>query len=89
VKAEFTVTFDLKLSSGGIEEESKFDLTFEEVDVEVEDEEDGNKFLEISSVGSDSFKVRIITSTEALSRILNAAGGWEKSLGKWIDRLEK
>jgi len=50
VKAEFNISFDLKLSSGSMEGKSKFDFTFEEVEVELIDEdEDGNRFLEISS----------------------------------------
>jgi len=86
VKAEFNVSFDLKLSSGSMEGKSKFDFTFEEVKVEVIDKGGGNRFLEISSVNSESFKVKMIVSTESLMNILNAAGGWEKSLRK---RLEK
>jgi len=87
MKAEFNVSFDLELSSGSMEGKSEFNLTFEEVDVEVIDEdEDGNRFLEISSVGSGPFNVKMIVSTEALMNILNATGGWEKSLRKWIEK---
>jgi len=51
VKAEFNISFDLKLSSGSMEGKLEFNLTFEEVEVKVIDEdEDGNRFLEISSI---------------------------------------
>jgi len=85
MKAEFTVAFYLKLSLQGMDVKPELNLTFEEVEVKVIDKEDENRFLEISSVGPDSFKVKIITSTEALSKILNVAGGWEKPLRQRID----
>jgi len=72
-----------------MEEKSEFDFTFEDVEVKVIDKDNGNRFLKISSVGSDNFRVEIITSTESLSRILKATCGWEKSLGEWIERLDK
>jgi len=49
-----------------MEGKSEFDFTFEEVEVELIDEDQGgNRFLEISSVGSDIFNVKIV-STETL-----------------------
>jgi len=89
VKAEFNVRCNLKFSLESMEGKSEFNFTFGEAEVEVIDKDDGNRFLKISSVGSDNFKVEIITSTESLSRILKAACGWEKSLGEWIERLDK
>jgi len=66
-------------------------LTFDEAEIEVLDKEEGNKFLEISlkdnRVGS---KLSLVISTNDLKRILEAAeGGWEETLEKAIQELDK